>query len=112
MFHFFVLSAAVAFNLQQEQLFRHLTGPGSGINPFVTLHDAPIANQIAYTSSDLMHVYVDFRRLAAAPHTTYNVLLHELAHTRGAQHGDGSREMAYAATVNTNGLVVDDGFLL
>ncbi len=107
-----LLRLALALNPQQEYLFRQLAGPYSGVNSFVSLHDVPIANEVAYTSADRLHVYIDFRKLMNAPRTTYNVIRHELAHTRGAEHGDGTREMAYTTTVNSGGMVVDDTFLL
>lgn len=106
------VSFAAAFGPQQAQLFRDLTKRGSGVNPFVTLHDGPIADSLAFTTSDLSHIYMDFHRLKAAPHTTYNVLQHEIGHTKGAQHGDGSRGMDYAATEMMDGTIVDDGFLI
>lgn len=112
MFLFFVVTLAYAFNLQQELLFRGLTGAGTGVNSYVTLHEAPIANQLAYTSADRFHIYMDAKRMQFAPHTFYNVLVHEIAHTKGADHGDGTPEMSYAATVDINGVVIDDGFLL
>ncbi len=105
-------SFAVAMALDPNQLFRMLTGPTSGIAPLVAFHDAPIANGIAYTSADRTHIYADFDKLAQAPHATWNVIRHELAHTRGAEHGDGSPEMKYAVTVNQFGVVVDDSFLI
>lgn len=109
---FVVLSLTCAFNLQQERLFRGLTGTGTGVNPYVALHEAPIANELAYTSVDRTHIYMDAKRMQFTPHTFYNVLRHEIAHTKGAEHGDGSPEMNYAATEDVNGIVIDDGFLL
>ncbi len=102
----------VGLNLANEMLFRQLTGPSSGVRDLVSLHEAPIANSIAYTSADRDHVYVDFRRLEKAPHTTWNVMRHEIAHTKGAEHGDGSPEMKYVVSVDQRGLVVDDNFFI
>lgn len=112
MFTFLVLSVTCAFNPQQEQLFRGLTATGSGVNSYVALHEAPIAGELAYTSADRSHIYMDAKRMQFTPHTFYNVLQHEIAHTKGAQHGDGTVEMNYAATVDMNGRVVDDGFII
>lgn len=106
------VSLVAAFGPQQAQLFRDLTKQGSGVGPFVTLHDGPIADALAFTTTDRNHIYMDFHRLQLAPHTAYNVMRHEIAHTKGAEHGDGSKEMNYAATVNMNGAVIDDGFLI
>lgn len=112
MYLLLLFGLALAYDPQQEQLFRALTGPGSGVHPFVTLHDGAIANEIAFTTQDLTHVYLDFHKLGNTPHTVYNVMRHELAHTRGAVHGDGSKEMNYAVTLDAMGRVVDDAYFL
>lgn len=95
-----------------NQIFRQLSGPNSGVAPLVMLHGGPMANGIAYTSADRTHIYADFARLQNAPHTTWNVIRHELAHTKGAEHGDGSVEMKYVVTADQSGLVVDDNFFI
>lgn len=93
-------------------LFHSLTGPSSGVSPFVALHDTPLANNIAFTTADRNNIYVDFEKLRAAPHTKWNVFRHEIAHTKGANHGDGTPEMAYMVTESQNGVVVDDAFFI
>lgn len=112
---FFILTVAllaVGLTDQQLQFIRTLTGPFSGVDPFVTVVDAPIANQLAYTAPDLKRVYVDFNRLKNTPVTTYNVLKHEMAHTRGAQHGDGSKEMNYHVKQDRDGRIVEDSVFI
>ena len=109
---FTAILLAIGLNDQQLQFIRTLTGPFSGVDPFVTVIDAPIANQVAYTAPDLKRVYVDFSRLGKAPVTAYNVLRHELAHTKGAVHGDGSVEMNYHATRDANNQIVNDLFFV
>ncbi len=112
MFSLIFVSFVCAFDPLQEQLFHQLTAASSGVNPFVTLQAAPIADELAYTTPDRSHIYMDMKRLQSAPHTFYNVLRHEIAHTKGAEHNDGTVEMSYAATIDTNGVVIDDGFLI
>lgn len=109
---FIFLVILLAFALDPNQVFRQLSRPGSGVPQLATLHDGVIADGIAFTSADLNHVYIDFERLKYAPHTTWNVIRHELGHTKGQQHGDPTAEMRYAVTLDHRGMVVDDGWFI
>ncbi len=80
--------------------------------PLVSVVDAKLFTGLAYTASDLRRVYVDFSRLRKTPNTRLNVLLHELAHTAGATHGDGTSRMAYASRETPTGEVLEDSFVL
>jgi hypothetical protein len=111
MFYWIFLVLCV-YALDPNYVFRQLTGPGSGVPPLAMLHTGPIANGVAYTDGERTHVYVDAERLRNAPHTTWNVIRHEIAHTKGAQHGDGSVEMKYSVTADPGGFIVDDNFFL
>lgn len=82
------------------------------LDPFVTISNAAISGQLAYTSNDLRRIYVDFLRLAKTPNTLHNVIKHELSHSKGGFHGDGSREMSYSVSTTPNGDIAEDGFLL
>lgn len=105
---FSAVLVALGLNDQQYQLVKALMGPLSGIDPFVTVVDAPISGQVAYTSPDLKRVYVDFKRLEQTPKTAWNVMRHEFAHTKGATHGDGSPEMSYAVHTDPWGRITED----
>lgn len=107
-----IILLVIGLTDQQLQFIRALTGPYSGVDSFVTVIDAPIANQVAYTAPDLKRVYVDFARLGQTPVTAYNVLRHELAHTKGAVHGDGSVEMNYHVTQDMNNRIANDQFFI
>lgn len=107
-----VLFLAAGITSQQSQIVRGLLREVQQTNPYVAVVDAKLAAQIAYTTSDLKRVYVDFERLERSPHTTWNVLRHEIAHTRGAQHGDGGSVMGYHVNVDGAGDVIDDTFFL
>ena len=108
----FLLAAVLGLTPFNELVVRTFMSGGLAGSSFVSVTDAPLAGEYAYTTNDLAHIYVDFTKLQAAPHTTYNVLKHEFAHTRGARHGDGSAEMRYSITKDMFGNVVDDAFLI
>ena len=83
-----------------------------GVARFTTIQNAILTNDLAFTSADLKHIYIDFERFKDAPRALINTLKHELAHAKGAQHGDGSFYMSYAVTLDGVGNVVDDVFAL
>lgn len=82
------------------------------LDPFVTITNGAIAGNLAYTSPDLKRIWIDFTRLTKTPNTLHNVVKHELAHSKGGVHGDGTREMAYSASAFANGDIMEDNFLL
>lgn len=83
----------------------------SKMGPFVTVNNAIMSGQLAFTTTDLQRVYVDFEKFKSAPVALSHVIDHELAHTEGAVHGDGSRAMAYHVSVDQQGNVIEDNFL-
>jgi hypothetical protein len=107
-----VLDACSSMSDQDRALFHSLTGPNSGVNAFVALHDTALANNLAFTTADRNNIYMDFEKLRKTPHTKWNILRHEIAHAKGANHGDGSPEMNYVATETMAGDVVDDTFFI
>jgi hypothetical protein len=109
---FSAILLAAGLTEQQLQLVRMALGPGSGVDRFVTVLDAPIAGEIAYMAPDRTHIYVDFDRLKGTFNTTWNVLRHEARHTLGGQHYDGSPEMYYSVRTDGRGKVQEDNFLL
>ena len=80
--------------------------------PWVTIQDAVLRDNLAFTSADKQHIYVDFSRFRDAPHTLKSVIKHEIAHTLNHQHHDGSAYMQYHATVDQAGNVVNDASVL
>lgn len=81
-------------------------------NDWVTIQNAIQRQQLAYTSSDLKHIYIDFDRFRNASNTLANVIKHEVAHTKGATHGDGSPYMQYAVRVDMFGNVIEDAYVM
>lgn len=79
---------------------------------WVTIEDAVQRGTLAFTSADRQHIYVDFNKFRGAPHTLQSVLKHEIAHSHGHDHGDGSPYMDYAVTVDEAGNVIDDAAVL
>ena len=106
-----LLVAAAALRPQYAELVRSEMVKQATAD-WVTVQDAVQQKQLAYTSSDLKHVYVDFGRFKNAPQALANTLKHEIAHTRGATHNDGSPYMSYAVTEDRAGNIVDDAYAL
>ncbi len=79
---------------------------------WLTIQNSLQRDKLAFTSADLKHVYVDFARLAQAPHTLQNVIKHEIAHSQGKVHNDGSPYMQYAVKVDSANTVADDQWVL
>ncbi len=82
------------------------------IPSLVAVVDAPLARTLAYTTTDLQRIYMDFRRLRLTPKTRHNVLIHELGHASGGVHGDGSPAMSYSAREGLDGNILEDDFVL
>lgn len=95
-----------------RKIMREHSPPDSATptNPYAALIETPLRGPLAYTATDGSRMYVDTDRLVEAPNTLWNVLRHEYAHTQGQKHGDPTSEMQYHATVNPQGVVVDDSF--
>ena len=79
---------------------------------WVTIQNSLQRDQLAFTSADLKHIYVDFDKFKNAPHTLQSVIKHEIAHSNGKIHTDGSPYMQYAVKVDSNNDVVDDSWVL
>ena len=79
---------------------------------WVTIQDSLQRDQLAFTTGDLKHIYVDFEAFSKAPNTLKSVLKHEIAHSQGRVHGDGSPYMQYAVRKDPLGEVVDDQWVL
>ena len=79
---------------------------------WVTIQNSLQRDQLAFTSADLKHIYVDFDKFKNAPHTLQNVLKHEIAHANTKVHGDGSSFMQYVVKVDSAGEVEDDQWVL
>ncbi len=109
--HLFALLLCTGAAIRSDAV-RSIMSQDPRLDPFVTVTNGVIAGQLAYTAPDLRRIWVDFTRMAKTPHTLHNVIKHELAHAKGAVHGDGSREMSYAARLFPNGDIIDDNFLL
>ena len=79
---------------------------------WVTIQNSLQRDQLAFTSADLKHIYVDFEKFKNAPHTLQSVIKHEIAHSNGKVHNDGSPFMQCVVKVDSVGEVVDDSWVL
>lgn len=79
-------------------------------NPYVAMVETVTGGPLAYTADDGSRIYIDSQRMIQTPNTLWNVLRHEVAHTQGGTHNDGSREMNYSVTMRPNGAIVNDDF--
>ena len=79
---------------------------------FVTVQDSIQRGQLAFTSADLKHIYLDLNAFENAPNTLQSVLKHEYAHSQGHVHGDGSPYMSYAVRKDINNNVINDDWVL
>ena len=79
---------------------------------FVTIQDSIQRGQLAFTSADLKHIYVDLNAFPNAPNTLQSVLKHEYAHAQGHVHNDQSPYMQYAVKKDINGDVINDDWVL
>lgn len=77
-------------------------------SPWVTVQNAVMQDVPAYTSADLKNVYIDYERFKAAPNALLTTLRHELAHTNGHTHFDGSTYMQYAVSETPDGYIIND----
>lgn len=83
-----------------------------GAPPYAVVIDAALGDDAAFTYIPQKTTFVNAGLLKNNPHTFANVVRHEVAHLRGAQHGDGSAVMNYKVTKDLNGNIIDDGFFL
>lgn len=79
---------------------------------FVTIQDSIQRDQLAFTSTDLKHIFVDFDQFKDAPNTLISVLKHEISHTQGHVHNDQSPYMQYAVRLDPTGAVINDDWVL
>lgn len=79
-------------------------------NPYVALVETVTGGPLAYTADDGSRIYVDSQRLIQTPNTLWNVLRHEVRHTQGGTHNDGSPEMNYTVSIRPNGAILNDDF--
>ena len=86
---------------------KHLDAP-----PWSAVIDAALHDNIAFTDQAAFKVYIDAKKMLNTPHSFANVLVHEISHLKGAQHGDGKFAMSYRVTSNLAGDIVDDTYLL
>lgn len=109
---FLIVPLCLALTPQEDASIRSafLATPTAPV--LVAIIDARLPSGVAYTSSDLRRIYVDFWRLRFTPKTRQNVLRHELAHTTGASHGDGSSLMSYAVRQDSAGNILEDSVVL
>jgi len=103
----FAFSPAQAFtpiqkNIIRESLIRNNAGS------FVTVIDCVITDQYAYTQLGGNQIYLDSVKFKDAPNTLANTVSHEVSHTQGNQHGDGSYMMNYSITLDQYGKIIND----
>lgn len=109
-----LLLCYIALTLAQtnRDVVRETLKTETGLDPFVTVINSAIAGQIAYTHKDLKRIYVDMQRFVKKPKALRNVLRHEMGHTKGGRHGDGTAAMNYHVSVTPQGEIVEDSFVL
>ena len=79
---------------------------------FVTVQDSIQRGQLAFTSADLKHIYLDLNAFENAPNTLQNVLKHEIGHANGHVHNDQSPYMQYGVRLDINNNVINDDWVL
>ena len=109
--YFFQILFVAALSPKNAEIVRDLLRKQNA-PAWVTIQNSLQRDQLAFTSADLKHIYLDFDKFKNAPHTLQNVLKHEIAHSQGAVHNDGSSYMQYTVTENANHEVVDDQWVL
>ena len=105
----FLLNACTGFTAQQARMARKILLKRSCVPPFARVVDAVLKDEVAFTATDGLSVYIDSAKFENAPNSWHNVLVHESSHLCGSQHNDGSLGMSYHVTVWPNGSVMDDG---
>jgi hypothetical protein len=105
-----VACGIAALPLAQKYMRRILKTHPPHANQFVALVETPLTNVLAYTADDLTRMYIDTNKFDEAPNSLWNVMRHEIAHTQGEKHEDGTPAMRYSVTVDANGAVVDDKY--
>ncbi len=108
----FVCLIAVAMAQTSPEVVRETLDAEPNLDPFVSVINSAIAGQVAYTHNDLRRIFIDIRRFAKKPIALHNVLKHELSHTKGGRHGDGTAAMNYHVSVTPQGEIVEDSFVL
>src|SRR5690348_12207571 len=107
----FLIASALAISPKYAAVVRDLMTKQQS-PPWVTIQDAVQRDNLAFTSADRQHIYVDFDKFKDAPHTLQTVIKHEIAHAQGRVHNDGSAYMQYHATEDSTGNVIDDASVI
>lgn len=105
----FLFYYVLAFTAHQARMAKKVLLKRSCVPQFARVIDSVLKDEIAFTSTDGLSVFVDGSRLEYAPNTFHNVLVHESSHLCGSTHGDGTLAMSYAVQTWPNGTVKDDG---
>lgn len=104
------LCAAVFLRPKITTIVRDAISASGAVDGFVSVSDAVLNGQIAFTAPDNRRVFIDLDRLKDTPNTLFNVIRHEIGHTQGMTHGDGNPEMIYSVQTDQLGIVFDDNF--
>ena len=104
---FLVLNGVCAMTMHQARVARKIMIKRK-VPQWSRIVDAALSNEVAFTNQDTLTTYVDASRLAGAPNSWWNVILHECGHLAGAIHGDNSLAMNYRVTTFENGTIVND----
>ena len=108
-FLFLLIHVVCGFTAHQARMARKILLKRSCIPPFARIVDAVLKDEVAFTATDGLTVFIDSAKFENAPNSWHNVLVHESSHLCGAHHNDGALGMAYHVSVWTNGSVMDDG---
>ncbi len=103
--------AVCAFSVWQSNLIRD-TMVERGASPFVTVVDGVMGGVLSFTDVERKRIYVDAGQLRTQPNTLSNVITHEIAHSKGGMHGDGTFGMDYHANARIDGTIIEDDDLL
>lgn len=107
----FIIGVLVSADYQSRKI-RELMKQ-SNVDPFVHVIDSVQIGTYAFTKPNLKSVHIDMKRFEGTPNSFINVVNHELAHTKGRIHNNITGDiMNYSLTVDSNGYVVDDKFII
>lgn len=80
--------------------------------PWSVIIDASIGDQISFTDQNKFITYIDSARFINAPNSFQNTICHECSHLLGHQHHDGNICMDYILTINQNGAIFNDPYII